>query len=639
MAKTAKRTKVLAEIYRSLLRDKIRTKNQLLIGPTKTMGLQFTSKGDHAYTTLIGKTGSKLMVVIGGELVARIAKLPTEFTNRKMLEASFNDIVAAFYALDYHEMGHVLFTDMRDTTIKNYPESKYRGFLAQLTNIIEDPVIECCMANLFATDPKWAYDINPQDFFDFLIERMFHPEDYKDDGTINGFMNYLLLLLRCGKTAIKGDCKVFDKYSVDLLPLIKDAFYEPDATERIHKCVKLGEWIIENIKEFSWELPEPPEEFPSLPEGFSGSSPRPSTATPEDSKFGEGEKRGKGGKGESESEDGAEEGTEGEEIEDKEIEEDAEGEEGDAPKVEESLDDIDEEIEDIFNDMIHDGDDHEWVIAKDEFEIQDDSIVDTLDEIADKYAGAIVDVSKFLTLFKGRNKPREQSGFTFGKLNVFRAMQDEIRDGCETKLFNQKVMGGKDKDLAVSLLCDNSGSMTGRKSIICSEAAIVLAQACDRAKIPFECNCFTKTEDSMYGTCITIVEKSFDDTFENAKPYFAINDSFLIRKLRPLRNIPTFYGNSEEVNLYYIWKNFARVNHKTKLLFVLCDGETTGSVEDLKTVVRQIEAEDGIIVIGIGVCCYRVAEIYPHHKIFSSNEELETGLAQYLIDTISKYAV
>ena len=71
---------------------------------------------------------------------------------------------------------------------------------------------------------------------------------------------------------------------------------------------------------------------------------------------------------------------------------------------------------------------------------------------------------------------------------------------------------------------------------------------------------------------------------------------------------------------------------------VLCDGATTGSRDSLKRIIRQIE-DDGIIVIGLGIMCSEVANIYPRHKLFASMEELERELPQYLIDTLSEYAV
>lgn len=662
MAKAIKTTKILSCLYQDHLRDKIRWQNQLIMGSLFNVGLTFNSREGSAYTTLTGKTKKNLRVVIGGGMVSKIAGLPETFSDKATLEPFFGPIVMAFYGLDYHEMGHAKFTDMTCDAIIKYKEPKYIGFLHSLFNILEDPIVEASMDMLYKDE--FPYEIRPHVYFDYMIDQLFMSkgESYRDDGTQAGFLDYLLLNLRIGKDNIKGENKIFEKYRSDLMPLISDVIYEPDPTERIYKTITLGEWIIENITEFNWEMPEPKEKIsgkmtgepvipipsksrvsggsiPGVPgsdEGEKGSGSEETPVSESDGKSGD-------KKPDGESEDGPEESGDEKEDEPEEGEEEKPEEEESSTPERDPADDIDpndEGIDDIFNDVIHDGDDHEWVVAKDEYEINNlDKINERLDQQIEQFIDCITDVSKFLKLFKGRVKPREIEGFTRGKLNLRRALKDDMVNGCDTKIFNQRVPRGQDKDLAVSLLCDNSGSMSGDKSEVCSRAAIALGQACEWSGIPFECNAFTKTEDSMYGTCITITEKSFDDSFEKVKPFFAINDSTLIRYLTPSRYIPTFRGNSEEINLYYIWKKFARVDHKTKLLFVLCDGATTGSRSDLKDIVRRIEIEDGIIVVGIGIMCSEVANIYPHHKLFSSQEDLEANLANYLIDTISKYAV
>lgn len=637
--KKIRTTKILAALYKAEFRSKITTKDQFLVGMDKTVGVQFNSREERAYTTLVGKSRDKLFIVIGGQMISKIAELPETFSDKKTFYPYYSAIEKSFYGLNYHEMGHVLFTDMKDRSIVDYKEPKYVGFLHTLFNILEDQVIEINMSNLFYIDPALEWDTNPKVYFNFIIEKLFKPQcdAYKDDGTQKGFVDYLLLSLRCGKAALKSKCAIFEKYHENLVPLVKDVLFERNPTKRIHKTITLGEWIIENIKEFDWTLPEPPEKlsgkFSGDPTSEPGAgSPIPSPMeSPEDEKGSSKKKEDPFG----EEEDETSSSVDDDSKDDADETDTCDDEEKEMPSLSDSVED---EIDDVFNDVIHDGDDHEWVIAKDEYEVVDPIIFDEINNKIDSFSDSINDVSKFLTLFKGRRKPRKLPGCPRGSLDIRAAMQDDLRDGCNTKIFMQNIARGKDKDLAVSLLCDNSGSMSGTKSFIASNAALVLAQACEWSKIPFECNAFTKTEDSIRGTCITIKIKSLEDSFEKAKPYFAINDSSLIGGLKSFRYIPTFYGNSEEVNLYYIAQEFARVNHKTKLLFVLCDGATTGSRSDLKNIVRQIENEQHIIVIGIGVCCKEVADIYPHHKLFNSTSELKEGLAQYLVDTLSKYA-
>jgi cobalamin biosynthesis protein CobT len=169
----------------------------------------------------------------------------------------------------------------------------------------------------------------------------------------------------------------------------------------------------------------------------------------------------------------------------------------------------------------------------------------------------------------------------------------------------------------------------------------MLAQACEWSNVPFECVCFnTGSSDTpgYWGSCPTTIEiKNFNQTFEESKPFFAINNSRLIRSLDKINNVPSFTGNIDEVNLYYIANRLEKVDHETKLMFVLSDGQTCGSEGTLKQVVSRIENEQNIIVIGIGICSNDVPNIYSKYKVFRNIQELE-GLGAYLIDTLGQYA-
>lgn len=650
--KTIRITKFLGTIYQYYeistgvpMRDHIFTLNNILIGPGKKIKVTFDTRGSGAYTCLERGDPTTRRVVLGGGLVKRIAGLPDTITDKAVMKTLFSPSIKAIMGLNLHEMGHNLYTDMVSRDIVEYRDASKIGILHSLFNIIEDYVVEESMVLYYKKNRP--YDISPRRFFDFTIKSIFEPqaEEYKDTGANAGnFMQYLLLLLRCGKSAIKNTNAVFEAHKAEFVPRLQAVLMTSDATERLKATVALGEWMFENIPEIKWEMEEPPKEerkSGSMPaEGGMPASGGTVKADGLDKKLGS---PGETGKAEG-TEDGGgkpeEGGDDGDDGEEKEKEKEAGGSEDEEEDKSAPMPDFeaDDEITDeVFNDEIHDGDDHEFVIAKDEY-TYDSALIGELDEELEKVSPAAQDVSKFLTLFKGRTRPRMQEGFTKGKVNLRRAMQDEMRDGCDLKLFKQPVRKGRDTDAAFWLLGDNSGSMSGSKSRVCAKGILTMAQACDWAKVPFCASCFTKTCDSYTGTCITIIEKDFEDEFEKTKPYFGINSSSTIDRLHSAKRIPTFAGNSEEINLFYIWKRFQRVNHKTKILMVLCDGATTGSRDSLKRIIRQIE-DDGIIVIGLGIMCSEVANIYPRHKLFGSMEELERELPQYLIDTLSEYAV
>lgn len=636
-----KNKRLVSHIYQKTMRNEFTLRAMDLIGPTTKFQLSYQGNCNSGYTTMSGKEKDTFRVVLGGQLISKVAHLPDTFTSKAILRSFIKPTKMAFKAIFYHEMGHVLFSDMTLAKIIEYDEKtshKYRGFIFSLQNIIEDPVIELAIIKYIET--KFPYIVSPRKYFQFAKDNMFKPqcEEYVDNHDQHSFLNYLLLCLRCGKSEVKNTNEIYDKYKENLLPLIKDCLREPNATERQAKIVILADWIINNITEFDWTSVPMPDDIKPKPGSKPSGSPMSSDIGAGDmpSGFGDTPEDGTGSKsGHSEGDSGKGADEDKKEEEKKEEEEKDSGEEGKSSMPE---DDFVPDIDDIFEDLINSSYDHEFVVAKDEYEIiNSDELNEKLDEEIEKSRDCVNDISKFLSLFQGRVKPRRTEGFTKGRLNIRRAMKDEAKEGCDIRLFTQNKARGQAADLAVCEVADNSGSMGGDKSRLASRATLALAQACEWAKIPFECMAFTKTEDNSSGTSITIIEKSFKDTFEDAKPYFAVNDSRLIGYLQSERNIPTFRGNSEEVNLYHIGNEFMKCGHTTKLMFVFCDGQTTGSAQALKQVVQNMIA-NGIYVIGIGIMSNDVEHIYPYYKVFKSYQDLQDNLAPYLVETLSYFA-
>lgn len=586
-------------------------------------------------------------IVLGGISIKKLGGLPDLFVSKEAMRAYFGIAIKVTYALDFHELGHILFTDMNSTFVQDEVEFKYQNFVHGIVNTIEDPVVEILTSRHFKKEfPKQT---NPSVYFNTYKQTHFMPagEKYTDDGTVGAFLQYILLLVRIGRKNIKNTNSIYEKYRKDLEEKLRDCLTEVRATPRLRKTVDLGKWIIENIKELHFET------APTVPhtERIAGSVPT-GEMPPIDGIPGEGEglpgeppsgkkEKSEGAEETKKSEEDSESKSKGEDEPSKE-EEKGKGAEDETPSEEEGLEEKepeyaeDPEIEDeVFSDEIRDGSDHYWVKASEEFILKED-VLPYIDERIQKYQNEIVDISKFLSLFEGRKKPRMMSGFRSGKLDLKRAMQDEGKGGCDLNLFMRSQPRGRKTDLAISLLGDNSGSMRGEKSEICCDAMLALAQACEWAKVPFECNLFTKDRDVLEGTSITITLKEFEEPFDKMKAYFGISSSELSWKFESPAEIPIFRGNSEEVNLFYIWQKLRKNEHKNKLLIVTCDGSTTGSQDTLKRIIQEIE-DDGITVIGIGVLCQAVAHIYPEHKLFGTTEQLKNELANYLTDTLTRY--
>ena len=567
--------------------------------------------------------------------------------------------------LDYHEMAHNLFTDMVSDLIINYPQIQYRGFLHILFNMVEDVVIEILIDKLFQL--KFTNKTRPAVYFYHLKQALFakQAENYEDKGTVDDFINYLLLVLRCGKDKVKGTNAIYEKYVDGFRPLLQAALRTVNATERLKKVIELGEWMIANIEELKFTMPTPRERRSgslkdledttdtgfgkgTLPPGdfresdgkLDDSKPTDETPTAESSKPGEKTDTPSAGEGKSTKDSDKEDDALSESKE--KSEKGGKDDDSEAKEAEKALSDLtdklDEEIDELIEadeSSILNTDLHEWVYAKDEFEI-DNTVVDILDNQIHEFSEEINTVANLLKLIKSRTKARYIGHYSSGKLDVKKVMSNKMHETPSTKVFKQKHGTSKANDLAIWLVGDNSGSMGGDKSTLCNQAMLVLAQACDWAGIPFCASVFTKTCDDPAGVSITIVEKKFEDNFDETKPYFAINDSRLKRYVSSEKDIPLFRGNSEEVNLYYIWQEFRKVKHDSKLLIVMCDGETTGSESTLRTVIDSIE-KDGIGVIGVGIQCRAVRELYPKSKLFSTTQEIKENLPQFLIDTLTEY--
>ena len=627
---TIKTKKLFTEFYQAEYRDNLTFLDQaMVVGTPIDLRVAYDPIGESAYTAPIGDPKDGILkIVIGGKMIRTVNHLPKELTFTKVEDVS--DACIAFdhsiQALNWHEMGHVIFTDMRMEEIKRYPKPEYRGVLHSISNILEDPVIEVNICDYF--DEIHPGFENPREHLDWFVDVSFSKQakEYKDKGDLASFLNYLLLTLRLGEPEIASRNAVWDKYKSGFYPLLEAAIMEGDPTERLHKQVLFGEYLIEHIKEFDWKMPDDIP-YPSAPLGASGA--------PSSGKKGSG--AGMSGSGRATRPSRPEHGSKSEE--DKKEKGGGEGEESKpaAPKEKE----IPATLRDIADSVIEDEDfncrQHRFINCKDVL-ARDEGVENKIDEIIQNYMDTITDTSNYLLLLRDRRKERRVSGFTRGKLNTFVAMQDDIKDGCNTKIFDQRIKRGEDTDAIIYIMGDNSGSMSGGKSQICTQGMAVFAQACEWAQTPYEVFCFTKTDDSESGTAYTVIQKEEKDKLEDVKTYLGVNDASLVRKIPGVAEceIPFFGGNSEEWNLHYLYENrIKKSKHKNKILVVLCDGATCGNPRDLKKVINHME-DEGVVVIGVGVCSDLTA-YYKNCKTFMNERELQSGLAEFLVGVIEKY--
>lgn len=680
---------LIKEIYTDI-RPQLLNIVSVVAGPTLTpyIDVKFYLNRASSYVRLWGRKKDRYLISIGGLDIKKMAEVPDRITSVKMIYEVGAKIIKAFKAVLHHELAHIKHSPLDSNEIIDYPKEEYKSFMQQTWNCLEDPFIEFALVQDFKIEHP--FHENPKKFFDFLIKTIFIPmgKEYIDNGDQESFMEYLLLMYRIGEDKIAEENAIYNKYEKDLIPLLNDIMLEPDGYKRLHNVVVMCEWIIQNITEFDWELPEEfePQTTAGVGCGGSGAIARgPQAGSPmkakkskqsasggagggagpksekEEPEEGESKKKEtplegnpegtidreseedfnewyKDNKDKIEEEPGEEKSEEkSEEESEEELEEDDEDEEDD-----DDFDSIDEELNDDFvSDLVdnveHYEDNHLWFSARDECYVPQ-SVIDDVDKVIEKYQGVAQAMADYLLLCKGRVKPQRVEGLTQGRLSMRRAISNAARGGTDLKAFYRKMPRGKAVDLCGYILVDTSGSMKCQRSQLAYEACIIVGQGCEWGGIPVEISAFvhgTNREEGIVNT--TIVEKAFEDKFDNTKGFIALNNSDLYSKIDGSGKIGLFGSNEEEINLWHVWQKLKKVDHEMKIVFVICDGMTCGSRAKLQKVIKDME-DDDILVIGIGIMCREVQDSYTHCKVFDSIEEIRKGLAPFILDTITEYS-
>lgn len=567
-------------------------------------GKVFTSYYDNEESTYCREIRPKsYRIVFGGGMLREALELADSATPMSIAKAKFGDAVKVFKGLYYHEIGHLRYTDLTCDDILKYPVDNERWSLHQLFNVLEDIVIE-----RFGMVKDFPYT---KRYFTFLEDNIFTKQmaHYKDDGSAGQFFNFLLLRMRMGK-AFTGTCQLFTDHETDMLSYIKSVLGEPNGRERIKKTIVFFDYL--KSLGLKMDIPEGQKiatsnsPFGSPAAGGSGGKGKagkgalsPTSTSPDGSGVDEaagGSKAGGspsgGGAG------GTNSGSSG-----KMTEEDLDL-EADAPVVE-------NDCYESFNQVLYS--DEQPHVFYDMSYFQPDgtalSMVEALISMVNPQANQIATVIK---TYQSRNRLRYHSGKSSGRLHVQSAIA-----GKPVNIFKKKERIGLMPDLAISVLCDNSGSMGGTKSEICTQAMLSLAVACSKCGVPLEVNAFTESHQDGVSTFRI---KRFKDTFENSKKYFGITSyECHVHYDTPL---DTFSGNTDEVNLYNVWQEFRKQPWRDKVMIVISDGYTCGSTADLRHVVEAMEA-DGIYVLAVGVCTDAVKQCYNNYKMFGSTTELE----------------
>lgn len=301
--------------------------------------------------------------------------------------------------------------------------------------------------------------------------------------------------------------------------------------------------------------------------------------------------------------------------------------------------------------------------------------VEAIEEAAARWDVAQRRVSgELFPLFAANQRRGLRSGFDQGDVSPHAALF--IGAGLYQRLYERRSSRTR-RRYAVSLLVDASASMLspgrrqGAGTSWAMPAALLgawtMARLCDELQIDFEVALFNRgfaarpddTEESyrrarsaatgglrktqgaaaerLTSTVNHYVVKDFDRRWRDsqrslaglfytaAQPRSAATKARRSTESAPPVSLFEKAANVDEFNLVHAAERMGRLGAEVRLLMVLADGMTRGSVEALAATVSTIEAS-GTTVIGIGIGDHTVDEAYGRHEVVDEPDQLARAM-------------
>lgn len=573
-----------------------------------------------------------------------------------------------------HEVAHILFTDFKQSM-----KIKDKG-LHQLFNILEDARIEKAMANKYR-----GSGTNLGNTADFFLENMIEPEIKKavkagaSEEEMVGLLATPLLRGMSGQHRFQAYMDDKMHHVQSFYDKIKDLQPKIEALSSTKEVINMAQTIMKRIKDEEPPAPDEDEnddnEEESESGGGSGAGASGGSADDEGENEGEGSAPGaaeEDGEGEDEGKNKSKAKGEGEGDSSSEGKDEGKKGKGKAKSGEMSHKQTDEEVSNLDGGAIlgaidkNTANNYDAAIsrkmgeqaalaAKDTpylvYTNEHDKVeklhvgsgfnprmVVNMNEKVDAMVGPISkDLERAMRaksiasweggLRKGRMNPSALARLSAGDDRVFRQKRQNITN-----------------DVAVSLVVDASGSMTGGKIHTAAAAAYALSQVLDRLSINHEVICFT-TGDVHDGSRMEEQERKYGVKYSRyeslympiVKGYEERINTETRQRFAWLPNVSFLRNNVDGECIDIAHRRLRMRKEKGKIMIVLSDGcphaqsgTGRGSLSrHLKDTVEGIE-RSGTKIIGIGINSSEVKNFYTKNIVINNVEELPQGVIREL---------
>lgn len=230
-------------------------------------------------------------------------------------------------------------------------------------------------------------------------------------------------------------------------------------------------------------------------------------------------------------------------------------------------------------------------------------------------------------IFKSEENCRWKTEKEQGLINS-RSLANLASNANYRTIFKDTVRNETDK-VAVSILIDLSGSMSGEKVETAKMSAIALGEALNGLGINFEVLGFNTGYSQQLQSYVSSIGdlSRFNRTSETLE-HFIFKD-FGSNSLVGLSNIKADGANADGESVMWASKRLANRSEKRKVLIVMsdgmpsCGGNSYILQSDLRTKLKQIE-KFGIETVGIGIQTDAVKHFYKDYLVINNLKELTT---------------
>lgn len=600
-----------------IMREAIIKITQMLAGKS----IQVTQRGIQAYV----KSNPK-----GVPILVNLPYIPDNATD---------ELIDAIQGFLDHEVAHLLFTDFGKMA-----EATAQG-IHGMVNVLEDSRIERKMAERFQGSGDNLQRTGEFFLKKFTIPKLQEAIEEGDNEKIVGLLMVPLIRGMAGQRVWRDFMKTHMPHIQEEFDKIKDLASEIESLDTTADCLGLATKIKKRLNKSS--EPSPPGGGGS--KGAAPSMPKPAGDPDED-----GEKAIPDAK-DPEEKDGDVDIAGDDEGEDEELSE--AGGKPEAPTGEESssatpsgmsFEDIDKnmavDFDDalsniITNDAADSAGDADYLIYSKDFDVveplevgsgyKDDYMKNMVDDVDHMVGPLQKDLERAIS---ARSLSQWTPGQRSGRLNSSALSRLAVGDA---RVFRKKHEVTS-KDVAVELVVDMSGSMSGTKITTASRAAYALASTLERIGIPCEVICFTTGRAAFddFGHYSEEVAKIGRNYSRNESLYMPILKKFDERMLPNIKQrfawLPhcgDLRNNVDGESIEVAARRLMTRREAGKVLMVLSDGapHAAGSTSELsahlKKTIKEI-AKRGVNVLGIGIESDEVRKYYPKALVIHNVSEL-----------------